>query len=57
MKHRQTHVGDNIYECDVCGQGFKYHNELRRHSFVHYKEDREKIEAAQKSSATVKNEQ
>lgn len=38
----QVHVGDNIYKCDVCGQGFRYRTELRQHSFEHYKEDKEK---------------
>lgn len=41
-KHMQTHVGDYIYKCDVCDQGFRYHTALRQHSFEHYKEDKEK---------------
>lgn len=51
----QIHVGDNIYQCDACGQGFRYKMDFTRHSFVHYKEDKEKYEAAQSSSATIDN--
>lgn len=41
-KHLQIHVGDNVYKCDVCGEGFRYQTDLRRHSYKHYKEDKGK---------------
>lgn len=46
------HVGDNIYTCDVCGQGFRYHDDFKHHSFVHYKEDRDKNQAIAQSSSS-----
>lgn len=52
-KHLQIHVGDNIYTCDVCGQGFRYHDDFKHHSFVHYKEDRDKNQAIAQSSSSM----
>lgn len=43
IKHLQIHVGNNIYKCDWCDKGFRLYEELRHHSFVHYKEEREKL--------------
>lgn len=45
IKHMKTHLGDDIYRCDVCGQGFQYHADLKLHTFEHYKKDKSKREA------------
>lgn len=42
-KHLQIHLGNNIYRCKSCEKGFRLYEELRQHSFEHYKEDREKL--------------
>lgn len=45
-KHiKQKHVGNNIYSCDVCNEGFQYFADLKTHTFEHYKEDKFKQEA------------
>lgn len=41
-KHLRTHLGSKIYECKTCHMQFQYALELQRHSFVHYKEEKEK---------------
>lgn len=40
-KHLRTHVGDNIYKCDECGQGFRLLAEIKQHSIEHYKQKKE----------------
>lgn len=40
-KHLKIHLGDKIYECPKCDLKFQYQLELRKHSFEHYKEEKE----------------
>lgn len=42
-KHRQTHVGDNVYKCGICDKGFRFMVDFNRHSNEHYKQDRDKM--------------
>lgn len=45
-KHiKQKHVGNNIYNCDLCNEGFQYFADLKTHSFRHYKEQKAKQES------------
>lgn len=45
-KHiKLKHVGNKIYNCDNCQEGFQYYADLKTHSFEHYKEEKAKQEA------------
>lgn len=50
-KHLTIHVGDNIYSCEQCGMGFRLPMDFRRHTFEHYKEDKEK--SSEKGETTI----
>lgn len=52
-KHLQTHFGSNIYRCDSCEKAFRLFDDLKKHSFEHYKEEREKLSTEQTSSANL----
>lgn len=43
-KHLKTHLGDKIHECPKCPMRFQYPMELQKHSFEHYKEEKQKRE-------------
>lgn len=42
--YKQKHVGNNIYSCSLCNEGFQYFAELKTHTFKHYKEEKTKQE-------------
>lgn len=42
-KHLRTHIGELIYECDICPKKFRLPRELKLHSFEHYKEEKERM--------------
>lgn len=42
QKHLSVHVGNNIYQCDLCEQGFRLTSELRHHKYKHYKKEETK---------------
>lgn len=44
-KHiKLKHVGNKIYNCELCAEGFQYYVDLKAHSFEHYKEEKAKQE-------------
>lgn len=46
MKHMQTHVGPNVYRCDIgdCTEAFEKFSELKNHKILHYNSDETMIE-------------
>lgn len=42
-KHLRTHIGELIYECDICPKKFRILRELKSHSFEHYKEEKSEM--------------
>lgn len=41
-KHLRLHLGENIYKCPDCPKDFRLPQELRQHSYEHYKEQKAK---------------
>lgn len=39
-KHMRTHLGENMYQCNLCDENFRLDWQLKRHSFVHYKKEK-----------------
>lgn len=46
-KHiKLKHVGNKVYNCDICQEGFQYFVDLKTHTFEHYKKDKVKQDTA-----------
>ena len=58
MKHLRSHIGDNVYQCELCPQAFPMVKDLRQH-FTHHindteEEKRQNLEALKEKESQLK---